>query len=613
MQLVFGMDLDDKIYPMDFDKADGQFSGTHYCGPFGLIQLLSKIAGINERNIDNPYLRMEQYRQLLQLHLNDQPDAFYAKSYEADGLGTAKVLLDWRDELVLAGWNFEIQDQTPNRLSSLARIEQLRDQLTKILDRGYADKVSEVLYEIQDMVDVFDAITLKEPLNLLPGYLQQLFYILAENDHPIQAPKVGFTSDIHDSEKTDLQLFQTVLSKSDQAQQLTAKGDGSLVLFDVDRDTDAAIFIAKMLQLNPQIRPLVFLPAKSRTLDHACMQEGLPSMGIQTESFARPSLQLLKLVGAFLWKPVDPYKIMEFVSLSIQPIWEELARLIAETLAERPGTGGEFWRARIAQFFRELEERYANGEELDIPAIKAEYQFWFGRPAYDAGTAIPKAEILSVFERLANWAGKAYDSGGSSQRSLKGLENQSRKIAQLIASLPESESAIDELRLERIVRTIYEASSVTFVEAQANHLPYVHKSGAILEPVETILWWNFNDNESDSQLPRWYRQEIEYLQSQGIQLDKQDQKIQLQIWQRQVPVMQAKSRLIMVMPKQIAGTEQHPHPLFGDLQACFENWETVVIKGLPKGQTTLIKGFKLPEWTELEYRPKDEVQTFLRL
>src|SRR5690606_3850367 len=33
---------------------------------------------------------------------------FYSESYAADPLGTAKALLGWRDELVLAGWNGQV-------------------------------------------------------------------------------------------------------------------------------------------------------------------------------------------------------------------------------------------------------------------------------------------------------------------------------------------------------------------------------------------------------------------------------------------------------------------------------------------------------------------------
>ncbi|MEM6723136.1 MAG: PD-(D/E)XK nuclease family protein, partial [Bacteroidota bacterium] len=613
MKLVFGMDLDDKIYPMDFDKTDGQFSGTHYCGPFGLIKLLSKLLGINEPGIDNPYLRMEQYRQLLRTYLKDHPSAFFAKSFDADGLGTAKVLLDWRDELVLAGWDFTIQAQTPTRLVNLAGVEQQRDAIHKVLDRGYADRVAEVLIELQDLSGIFESITLKEPIEFLPRYLQHLFHVLAENDHHLQVPEVQNSQASDPKKWSDLAKFQAVLRASNQSERYQAAGDGSLILFQCNRDTDAALFMAKLLKANPKFRPLCYLPTKTRTLDHACMEEGLPSMGIQTESFARPTLQLLKLVGAFLWKPVDPFKIMEFVSLSIQPIWEELARLIAETLAERPGTGGEFWRSRIAQFFADLETRKAEGEDIDIAAVRNEYQFWFGRPAYEAETAIPRDEIMEVFERLANWARNAYDSGGATQRSLKSLENQARKIGQLMASLPEGESAIDELRLERIVRTIYEAAPVTFVEAQAHHLPYVHKPGAILEPLDSILWWNFTDQELDNQLPRWYQLELDYLAEAGIQIDRQQQKNDLAIWQRQVPVRQARQQLVLVLPEQIAGEAQHPHPLFGDFQACFENWTKLVINEFPKSSHPLLRGMKLPTWSTLHFEPKAEVDTFLSL
>lgn len=62
------------------------------------------------------------------------------------------------------------------------------------------------------------------------------------------------------------------------------------------------------------------------------------------QPLARPSLQILKLIPAFLWNPADPFKILEFASLAVKPLEDELSRRIAEQVAENPvytATAGE--------------------------------------------------------------------------------------------------------------------------------------------------------------------------------------------------------------------------------------------------------------------------------
>ena len=72
-----------------------------------MLHLLESYLGLSGHPNNIDYLRIEQYRQALKALLEKQPDAFFAASYEADQFATATELLDRRDELLLAGWNFQ--------------------------------------------------------------------------------------------------------------------------------------------------------------------------------------------------------------------------------------------------------------------------------------------------------------------------------------------------------------------------------------------------------------------------------------------------------------------------------------------------------------------------
>ena len=167
---------------------------------------------------------------------------------------------------------------------------------------------------------------------------------------------------------------------------------------------------------------------------------------------ARPTLQVLKLVTVFLWKPIDPFKVMEFVSLSVKPLDNELANRIALQMAQTPGLMGEGWQRAISAYFGELERRAQRDASVAINDIRRQYSFWFERTRYDINGAVPKEEVIGIFSYLERWALDTYDESGAKNQSLVVLYEQARRIRELLQTLPETQ--LTHLELERIVRTI---------------------------------------------------------------------------------------------------------------------------------------------------------------
>ncbi|MCB0575042.1 MAG: hypothetical protein KDC61_10820, partial [Saprospiraceae bacterium] len=115
----------------------------------------------------------------------------------------------------------------------------------------------------------------------------------------------------------------------------------------VRRDSDAATVLAQMLAANPGVQPVFLIPEMNLMLERALTGEGFPAMGLLSASLARPSLQVLKLAPAFLWEPVDVFKIMEFATLPLKPLDTGLALEIARVLAEKPGLFSDTWFAAV--------------------------------------------------------------------------------------------------------------------------------------------------------------------------------------------------------------------------------------------------------------------------
>ncbi len=624
MTIYFGLALDDVVFP----KTQQKSGAMHYLGPQGLLYTLESHLGLIGHPPENEYLRIEQYRQALQSYLHKHSEAFFRASFEADQFATATELLSRRDELLLGGWDFAQTDDVPERLRCLSELEAFFYGNNRTLSAGYADRFMAVLQKLDTRRQPFTDIYLNEPFNLLPAHFQRLFtkleqlganlQVLAANAPAGESDLSVFQRGLLSSgiQKTKLRgdegLVINSLNAIEGIQKTKLRGDGSLLLLRGKRETDLAAFLAKMFRINEKWRPLCLIPDKNRSLDQAIVQEGLPSMGIPSASLARPTLQVLKLVTVFLWNPIDPFKIMEFVSLAIKPLEGELANRIAVQMAQMPGLNSDGWYAMTARYFEEMEQRAAGDSSIDVNEIRFQYRFWFERRRYDISKTVPKEEVIQMFEYLHRWARRQFEDGNSKNNSLLVLSEQAKRIADLLESLLETQ--LTNLELERIVRTIYESAPVSFQEQELGHLPHVHAPNAMIGDVNDLVWFNFCQSEPAHFFSRWYQSERNYLEKQGISLTTPEAQNALLIWQRRQPVLRTRQRLMLVIPQMTNGQETNPHPLLGNLEATFVNLNSIVLDiDSENGQSVFEKHFALPGNLILQHRQLGAPRPFLHI
>ncbi len=641
MKLIFGLRLEDLVVP----RMDSKEGGVHRCGPRSLLIVMETHLGLSGHPDDIDYLRVEQYRQALISHqsvdgspplsnqieidfgadldspvtrqrpvsnsLRDSP--FYKKSFEADQFATASELLSRRDELLLGGWDFSINKNTPPRLKTLAEVEALfykeptETVQQLVLSPGFADRFAVVLELLPEQGHPFTEVTINEPMELLPCHFGRLFNVIGKTGAKPIIKQVG-TKQIGSSTETDLEKFQQLLNGTSISKKQNLVADGSLLLLHAKRANEAAAYIAQLLRLNPDFCPACLIPEKSRTLEIALVKEGLPSLGILSASLARPALQILKLAPTFLWKPIDPFKILEFVSLALKPLPDELATQIAFQVARSPGTQGEGWYAMTNRYFSEL-------EEIEPPKVVAEqrkqYNFWFERQRYGIDKSVPKADVLEIYDYLREWAMKVFEENGSKNNSLIVLSGQAKRIVELLQALPEPE--LNYLQLERIVRTIYEPSPVVFQEREVGHLPFAMHPSAFIGKVDEVLWWDFVQNEPPHFFSRWYPHERAYLNGLDIHPDTPEVENARMLWQRTRPVLMAEKRLVLVIPKVVDGAETLSHPLLGDLEAAFIGLEKITVDVSQNKPSLLDNLFKLPIWEVVGRRYLGKPKAFLNV
>ncbi|MBB4081029.1 hypothetical protein GGR28_003670 [Lewinella aquimaris] len=547
-----------------------------YVDYLGLLTYLERCYALTHPTANRDALRTEQYRQAVERHLEnrEREEPFYAASFAADRIATAEELLSRRDELLEAGYSLSrsATDDTPSRIRVLHEIEALvldRDNDIDLMP-GVADRLNILLAALLDRRHPRLKLYVHEPLALLPTGLRRLLDRLREGGDTIeQLPEPEAGTGTSDLTRWQRKLRLLLTGESDP-ETIAWTGDGSLVVLRAERETHIAAYLARTVKENEHWRPGVLMTVRNQTLDNAMLMEGLPSMGIPSTSLARPSLQVLKLVTAFLWEPVEVERIMEFVSLVTKPLERRLGQKLATHLADTPGLFGNRWTYAVEEAFRDMEAR--NYPPARIRRAREQYDFWFRRRRHPRDGRVPKAEVRSLFVFLRNWAIEAFDED-KNQSGLLVLSAQAERATELLDAQPETE--LSYLDVERLVRTVYQPAPTQFSPPEQGGLETsfapastAQLAGSGQPPLDRLVWWDFIESDPNYFFSRYYPEELAFLRERGSEPMSSEQRNQLLVWQNLRPLLHTRRQLILCLPRRVDGTEVEPHALLGDLEAA---------------------------------------------
>lgn len=565
MIIHFGFDFDGPV-----GGTDGVSGQIAWLGPRGLLRWLEAQLGFGGYPSNTDYIRIELYRQAL----GQYADGFYMESFRSDRFATAESLLVFRDELLGAGWNFETDENTPPRLAALAGVE------TIFRSKMYAPGMKG---EVMGFADRFELV------------------ISALSVSRIQLKELH----LHENAEFQLPVVNRVLAALEKSgcrivhPSETRKNHPQIVVLNCRRDSDAAVFLAQLLRENQSFSPLMLTSGASLMLEQSLTAESLPAIGIPSASLARPSLQALKLAPAFLWEPVDVFKVMEFLTLPVKPLNNELALEIARVMAEKPGFFSANWVAAVEDFF---EKNDPGGK------IRDQYNFWFRRPRFAADRVAPASDAEAVYAYLFDWALAQYEEGGKSDSSLLLLAEQAGRIAELLRAIPEQ--WISYLELERIVRTIIEAAPLQITRAEAGALQFIRQPGALAGEVESLVWWNFIHNSDAPPPDKWRKGERDWLESKGVHLRTQREISRMNQILNNKPLDKTTGTIILVVPDKVDGTETPPHLLLSDLKVRlgdkFDHCVYHTDSAADRERLRML--FRHPDRVQLPVRPPDRLR-----
>jgi hypothetical protein len=610
MELFFGLSLDLRGHSTKLE--DGQaIMGVKYCGPLGLLDILEIQLGLSGEFAPNP-IRVEIFKQCLASADNGQ--RFYSKSLMVNSTAVASQLLEWRDQLVFAGWMGESSQGQVSRIDDLALVEEATK--SQNLPLGFSDRFQRVLKSLPVSKIQIHSIELIEPKELYDQNWNSLFSKLKESGVQMHDRSQNINSELG-----DLGKIQKWILEGDNTNKVSLAGDGSVVILRSPYDSQAGNILAKWMIEHPTKNRVVIHPQGSNTLDLILQNNGQPSFGVRSLSSKRPIQFILPLTLELLWKPLNPDLLSEYLRLPVHPVPTTLRKKLLSCLASLPGIGNSKWQETVGQFIQiqKTDEKSAIAGPDEIKKIENRRQLintWLQPPEFGIDTHAPKSVIIDKLNSIVLWSKQRSITDERNIADFSSLINHSMYLKSIIET--DEKDTISRLDIHNWLELVQSTDRTNSSPAtEAGSIPYVSDAGAIVDPESEVIWWDFaSDNTPDVKKTPWRRNERQFLKNNGIHLKELSLESEYQSWLRKRAVLQAKDRLILVFPDHIQGKKYYPHQLYDQLQAISENLDPVElnysewINGTTKGLLTTINLDTMPvtklppkkKWWKLDHK-----------
>ena len=551
LHLVFSWFADGNAWP-EHPGSGAAVVDAAIVGPMRLLDHVETMLGFGAPPVAG-VKRIAIYRRKLE---SVGSGRFWADSFQKDSWSTARELLNWRDELIEAGW--QAREPLPaRRLADLAAAEEAGPDLPL----GFADRLRALIDVLGEKpVLPLASVELIDVRDDLPAGWRRLL-------HTLEACGVAISvrsSTAPDGDSTD--LARALARFDENGARSDISGDGSICLLTADTELVAAEAVAAWLSADkPDNDGLVFVLGKdSALLDHALHRVGLPRLGFSAPSPHRALLQVLPLAFALAWNPPDPKSLLDFLLLPVSPLPRWAANRLASRVAETPGVGGPLWH----KTFDEIAEHFAE-KSPDEPATKrteaiGNWRAFVEPQRHDPIVGMSRIETRAIAGRVAAWATNRYGASGDGLFLMLATS-----ASDLAAAIDATEAdMLDRLLIERMIEQVIGAG-VSDPTAVAEAAPWraVSHPGAIWGPAKTIVWWHFADNGEIGERAIWNLDELEVLKQAGSPLDGQALALRrtAAAWER--PLQLAGKKLVLVRPATAAGEEVKSHPLWHSLVA----------------------------------------------
>ena len=550
MKIALGMHWD------GLAPAAGAALAESRVGPLGMLQLLESRLGLS-RPRPRQVERLVAAREALGL-LFASGEPHGAASFERDPLAVAGLFLRQRDELMLAGWNGESVLAGSRRLAALSEFS---NRLSEVGRQGEGDRLAAILAALERRPLDWESVTVAESEDQVPLAWRRVLNALGAVYGSASLEPVDDAV-----EGSDLAGFRKAVLAGEK--EIESRRDGSLEILSAHSEWTLAQALESLAGDDQSI--LVVGGRRSELIDRALLRANRSAVGVKAASRARSIPQVLGLALRLRWKPLDPQHLLEFLVHPESPVTGMLRFRLSDALLQSPGIGGKDWRRAVEWSKEKAREKHADNPEEEkrlLERMDKDLEDWIEIERFDLNGRAPAAALAETCSRVAAWAsgqlGRFEEDGDSRAVLFRALAGDASQLAKIL----ESAGDISQPELDRLLEeTLGNGVATDAPQPELGHVRFVGAPAAVDETADIVLWWNTVE-PPDPAVTQWTDSERVALAERGMELPDVTALLEAEsaAWLR--PLLAARKKLIMFLPRQQAGEPLPQHPLISRLRA----------------------------------------------
>lgn len=488
MKIIYSPHFASRPY-VDLRGRDGVLFAEKPMGTHALLNELELRVGLTAPDTDGTE-RLIRYVKAMRKALSSDPKLFFADSFALDEIGTAKVILAWRDALVMALWDGS--ERSTEKLSGIAAVEAFFDY------PGYVDRWKGLVEYLEKTAVVPEglSIELRVPLASLDGCVRRSLELLSGKGVPVVESLVSAPA----ASRKDSSLWKVqdaLLHGGAAGKKETLPDDGSFRHVWFRLAYDACQWAA---QDSPEWKgagSLLVCPSPA-TVNESLRVLGLPSLKADIDG-APQSLQLFLLGLSLFRAPVDVERLLSYLRVPVNPIgrlclkmerkdgtpyYKPLNRELTDRLLETGGMDG--WDEVIGNAVYDHDGKELSKRERD--EVLGRFLMW---KKVDASGKVSREDVLAYLKNLRRWADGCSQviEGDPGYAALSA----SCKALELLAE--DTPGAVTSDRLIRWAEGLFEPVGMSVGEAEAESPDCVSDVRNISDSPETVVCLGFNASE----------------------------------------------------------------------------------------------------------------------
>lgn len=579
MRILFSPEYSGAVFARANDGSDVMMD-TIVLNTMGLIDMLELRLGLHYEDLPQNE-RLAHYYDAVCKYMAANPENIMAASFKTSGLGTAKAMLAWRDELRGVNWDFD-GAEISERLAVLIGVE---EYFHKMVGADMAGR----LHIVTDQVDFQKPdcshmhIELAVPRGLLLPTVKSLFHSLEANGATFSEIAAA------PQHEGNLSKVRDLITKNQTGKITLDPDDDSLIIyrFPDEKSTCEYLSFCEMDSVD------LWINSENKQMDDWMRLMGRPLTGSAIADCSPQVTQLFVMGLGMFSTPLNVNTLIEWLNMPIHPLSRYFRSALAEAIVQKGGYRNDTCRQIIRNYidgtyvYLDEEQRSLPEEKKDMIRKKdikrRQKKAEVFLPSLERTESISVADVRLFVSELSSWARQCAHTMAQESSNQQWVEQLSAVAGMcdafhiLLGTV--TADIVDYKTIDSWMSTIYQKNVYTNAISEAGCRIVVDSPSKMASVSGRTVWVGVDGDASNTQACAFlYPSEKNMLLESGYMNPRtEDAENAYHEKMMQMPLLMTEHQLILVVRERIGGEPALKHPLIVRLEQQIENIEDIII------------------------------------